>query len=888
MLDESSVLVESVSAETGRRQTLPVPLTPLIGREQEMHEARSLLLRPEVRLLTLTGTGGIGKTRLALELSQEVTTEFSDGVCFISLATVKDARFVPFTIAEALGMSDSGDQPFFERLKAFLANKQTLLLLDNVEQVISSAPQLVELLAACPCVKALVTSRAPLHVRGEYEYPVPPLVLPDPTHLPHTEALVHYGAVALFVQRAAAMKPTFRLDEANAPTIAHICIQLEGIPLAIELAAAYIKVLSPQALLKRLSHRLQLLIGGAQDLPERQQTLRNTIKWSYELLSPDEQRLFRHLALFVGGSTLEAIEAICPQINLGISALQGVTSLIDKSLLRQVEPVSTVHSAENETRLVMLETLREYGLECLEEMNELGRARQLHAQYFLSLAEEAEPQMSGSEQEIWLERLEREHDNLRAALRWLVENQEREMALRLCSALYWFWSVRGHLAEGRHWFDQSLANSEQVSPSVRAKALNYAGALAYNEDEHEQGEQFCSEALSLYRALGDKHGCAVSLYWLGQSACWTQHDYACATQQAEESLQLFQETGDQSGVADVLLLLAYIRLNQGDYSQTRSLLEQGLALFRAGGDLWGVAYTLHYLGRTLFSQGDYVAAQSTLEESLAVSERLGYRGGYANSLGILGMIALKSANSSRARVLMEESLAVQREAGGNIGIATALIRLAKLYCSQNDTTKARTLYEESLALLEKLDDKDTLASVLEGLGVVCVAQGQTMWAIHLWGAAATLRKAIGTPISPADNEEYVRAVEAAREVMGEETFNALYQEGLAMTPAQALAGQGREPISSPHDESKTLSTTSIYDDAVSELPRASSPLHTELTVREKEVLRLVAMGYTNPQIAKRLGISPLTVNAHLRSIYNKLEVSSRSAATRYAIEQKLI
>ncbi|GAC1389996.1 MAG: hypothetical protein NVSMB38_06090 [Ktedonobacteraceae bacterium] len=880
MLDEPTTSIEETSTELVSKTNIPTPLTPLVGREQEVEAACTLLRRPEIRLLTFTGTGGIGKTRLSLQVALELLYDFPHGIFIIPLASVTEPDLVLLVIAQTLGLAVVGERPLFVRLKEFLAEKHLLLLLDNFEQVVAAAHYIVELLMNCSKLKVLVTSRSILRVRGEYEFPVPPLVLPDPKRREAVEAVAQYPSVVLFMQRAMASRPTFQLTATNANTIANICVRLDGLPLAIELAAAYIKLLPPLVLLARLEHRLQLLTGGAQDLPERQQTLRNTIKWSYELLSSDEQRLFRSIAIFTGGCTLEAIETLLSHIHITTQVLEGVTSLIDKSLLLQLEQTN------GEARLHMLSTLREYGLECLTENGELEGMHRIHAEYMLALAEEAEQHIGGSEQALWLERLAREHNNLREALHWLMERGEQELLLRLSTALYWFWSVRGHFGEGRQWLRRALMGSEHISKSVRAKALNAAGALAYNEDEHEQGELLCSESLMLYRELGDKHGCAISLYWLGQIACWTKHDYVLAITQAEEALHLFEETHDTSGVADVILLLAYVAMNQGMYTEAIARLEMGLALFQGRDDLWGVCYTLHYLGRIHFSIGKYAKAKTLLEECLATSKKIGYRDDIANIPSLLGQIALKHGDSVTARSLIEESLLLNREGGGNSNIAMSLAHLAKVMFAEGKYSAARVSYEESFIFLEKVDDKEQLAFCLEGLAEVVMVQGQAEWAAQLWGAAASLRQEIGTPMFPIDVAAYERALDSARTHLGEAAFLIAYHAGQAMTPAQALTVQGQSrKTTDPLDE---VTMSSSLQPMVPTSPSTEAVPNAGLTAREREVLRFVARGLTSPQIAKELCISTLTVNAHLRSIYNKLDVTSRSAATRYAIEHGLL
>jgi len=501
MQDKIILLSSRQGVEPGQasRSNLLLPLTPLLGREPEVQAACALLRRPEVRLLTLTGTGGIGKTRLGLQVATKLDEDFADGVSFVALAPTSNPDLVMSTIAGVLELKEAGEQPLLEQLKAFLRDKCLLLLLDNFEQVVVAAPGLSALLTDCPQLKMLVTSRAALHIQGEYEFPVPPLAVPDLKRLPSPDMLPQYAALALFIQRARAIKPDFQLTKANAGAIAEICVRLDGLPLAIELAAARIKLLPPQALLRRLSHRLEVLTGGAQDLPDRQQTLRNTLAWSYDLLTEQEQRLFRWLSIFVGGCTLEAIESVCHGAgHEKIDVLDTVASLIDKSLLHQAEQET---GEGDEPRLVLLETIRKYGLERLEVSGEMTLTRQTHAGYYLVLAEEAEPELDGPNQVSWLERLEREHDNLRAAMQWSLERREAghgmEMALRLGGALEPFWHVRGNWNEGQAFLERILTASEGISTFMRAKALRVAAHLASNQGDYNRTETLAKKSLTM-------------------------------------------------------------------------------------------------------------------------------------------------------------------------------------------------------------------------------------------------------------------------------------------------------------------------------------------------------------------------------------------------------
>jgi predicted ATPase/DNA-binding CsgD family transcriptional regulator len=882
-LAEGGVVPEAVKRPAS---TLPLPLTRLFGREREVVAATTLLLRPEVRLLTLTGTGGVGKTHLALQVAAEAQADFADGACFVELSPIQDADLVFPTVIQALGLRSSSTRAPLEQLQAAARERHLLLVLDNFEQVIVAAPLLVVLLTACPHLKLLVTSREVLRVRGERVFPVLPLALPDPRRLPDHETLSRYGAVALFVERAREAVPSFRLTQTTAPLVAEICVRVDGLPLAIELAAARLKLLPLQVLLERLEHRLTVLGGGPRDLPARQHTLRDTLAWSYDLLSEEEQRLFRLLSIFVGGCTLETAEAVSGMLGcLTLPILDGVLSLLDKQLLQQANQGS---DEQDDRRLLMLETIREYGLERLALRGELEQVQQAHAEFYLRLAEEAEPNLFGSEQEWWFERLERDHDNLRAAQRWSVEQGadrvRLEMALRLGGALELFWLMGGYLSEGRNFLEHVLERSKDSMTSAWAKALRSAGWLAYFQGNYEQALMLTRESVQLYRTLGDAGNVVPSLFMLGHITM-RMGNVSQARALLEESLLLAREVGNKQNLAYSLYFLAEVALEQDEQTQARSLLEESLTLFSERGDKLGLAWALQFLARALVAQGDYTRAYTLAGESVALCREMKNKTVLAFGLDLMGQVALYQGDASTARSLLEEALALLREMGEQRNIAYVLFHLADVAVAQGDEAAARSLYQESLALFRQLDDKRGFASCLQRWAGMAARRGEAMLAARLWGVAEVLGEASG-PRSPLilhvarpDDDHLVRVVRAQ---LGVQAFSSAWTEGQLMTLEQAFAIQGQ-----PHT-SQGAAARRATKAGTEKYTRAGSLSPNELSGREIEVLRLVAQGLTDAQIAEILVISPRTVNAHLRSIYSKLGMTSRHAATRYAIEHRLV
>jgi predicted ATPase/class 3 adenylate cyclase/DNA-binding CsgD family transcriptional regulator len=810
-----------------RLNNLPVQPTPLVGREREVTEVCARLRRPDVRLLTLTGPAGTGKTRLGLQAAAERLDEFEGGAFFVALAPVSDPDLVASTIAGPLGVVESGEQPLEESLKDHLRTKELLLLLDNFEQVLEAAPLVGELLAACPRVKVLATSRTVLRVYGEHEYVVPPLGLPDPSRLPPIERLTEYEAVRLFVERAVAAKADFAVTNANAPAVAEICVRLDGLPLAIELAAARIKLLPPNAMLERLGSRLKLLRGGARDLPERQRTLRGAIEWSHDLLDEGERALFARLSVFSGGRTLEAVEAVCDaEGDLPVDVLDGVSSLLDKSLVRQEE------GPEGVPRFVMLETIHEYALERLQERGEAEATRRAHAEYFLALAEESEPELKGPDQVKWLERLEVEHDNLRAALSWALGGEDSELGLRLASALSLFWEARGHFNEGVRWFEEALAKGGATASRARAGALNGLGSILRTQGILERAEACSEEALVLCEELAYPEGIANSLAQLGLIAEF-RNDVARATTLLEESLTVAQQSGYQKGVPGVLMSLAWIACDGGDIDGAQQMWGEVLEMAREQGDHSGVSHSLFFMGYTELARGNQQRAEMLLEESLAISRRLGQKWIVAGCLG-------------------------------SLGIAATL---------RGDPRRAKTLIKQGLALNLELGTKSDIAEDLEGLAEVAGTLGKHLQAARLWGAAEAIREAIERFWSPAERLLHEPQLTAARSLLDEKTWETAFAEGRAMELEEAVEYAFSE------DDSSMIATGTPERTSTTARPSA-------LTRREHEVAKLVARGLTNRQIAEELVLSERTVENHVSNILKKLNLSSRSEVVAWVEEQR--
>ena len=853
----SSVLPRG--SEQARPHDLPVPLTRLIGREAEVAAVRDALLALEVRLLTLVGAPGIGKTRLALAVAHAlaggppvgvdgervVELGFADGVFFVPLAPLHDPELILPTIAQAVGVREAGGQSLPGTLHAALRDRQLLIVLDNCEHLLAAAPLVGELLGACPGLTVLATSRAPLHLYGEHEYPVPPLALPDLARLADPAALATVPAVALLMERARAVRPDFGLTAQNAPPVAEVCVRLDGLPLALELAAARLKLLPPNALLARLGSRLDLLADGARDRPARHQTLRAALAWSHDLLSPGEQRLLRRLVVFAGGWTLEAAEAVCVfgaedadgdgRLSPAPPIFDRLATLVDQNLLQQKD------QPDGEPRFTMLETIREDGVERLEATGEAAEIRRRHAEYYLGLMAAYEhPLLVGQRAwpKNWIEGLLGEFDNLRAALAWSQEEARQgrseavHRALQTAPALSNVWARRGHLSEGRRWLEWMLGESADAPTPARVKALDVAGYLASAQGDHDRASALLEAAIVASRALADERILANSLRYLGPVA---RHRGAVeqAAAALEESLALYRTLGDEWGVGRVLEQLSLVAQDQGDDDRAMTLAEESVALLRAHGDKASVACALATLGQVAWLRGRYRRAAAVCEESLALFVEVGSLYGFAIASCALGLVAWRLGDPRRAASLLTEGLTQAWKNGDREWIGVGLNYLACLACDQRDQRRAVRL----------------------------LAATEAVWAEP--GAAPW-------PASRADHE---RAVRAARSALGEGAFAAAFAQGRTMALEEAVED-----------------ARSLAEAVPAAAPASEPPADRELsllTAREREVAALVARGLTDPQIAQALVIGRRTAETHVANCLGKLGFATRAQLAAWAVERGL-
>ena len=806
---------------------LPRQLTSFVGRGREMAEVKHLLTT--TYLLTLTGAGGSGKTRLSLQVAADVLDQYPDGIWQVEFAAIADPMLVPQAVASALSVPEQPGRSLTETLADYLRPQSTLLVLDNCEHLLSACAQFAAaLLQACPTLRIVATSREALGIGGELTYPVPSLSLPDPKQRLSLENLLQYEAVRLFVERAVVSRPQFAVTGSNVSSVVQVCTQLDGIPLAIELAAARVKVLAVEQIAARLRDRFQLLTGGGRTAPPRHQTLRAAMDWSYDLLSDRERTVLSRLSVFAGGCALEAAEAVCGGEGAeGSDVLDVLTALVDKSLVH-------VETQGEEARYRLLETVRQYGRDRLLEAGDAIEMRQRHRNWHLSFAEQADTKLRGPEQALWARRLEAEFDNLRAALEWSAQDESSpEPGPRLAWSLMWFWNTCGYVIEGRQWLEKMVSRAIGASPALRARVLCGAGALSEKLGEYEHARARLAGSLDLFRRLDDAWGAALALHFLGHVAS-AQDNFALVT----------------------------------------SMFEESLALFRGTGDKWGCALTLDCWGSAVCRQGDYDLASSLFEQSAALSRERGNRWELYGPVSGLGVVAAARGDYVRATALLEESLAMARETERKAAILTATLRLGRVVFGQGNCERAAALFKESLVLRKERGDKDGIAACLDALAGVAMAQERLEKAARLFGAADVLRDAIHTVVSPAQRAEYDRHMATLRARLDETALAAAWVEGRAMTLEQAIE-YALAPDEAP-------SRTARRKDR----PAPGERLDL-LTAREREVAALIAQGLTNREIASRLVIAERTAEGHVQSILNKLGFNSRAQVAAWAVEEGL-
>jgi serine phosphatase RsbU (regulator of sigma subunit)/predicted ATPase/Tfp pilus assembly protein PilF len=829
-------------------------------------------------VLTLLGPGGIGKTRLGLQVATEMRAHFADGVCFVSLAGVTDARLVVPTVAQELGIQEGGPHSFIEQVKAFLLDRHLLLLLDNFEQVVSAALEIEAFLVACPLLKVVVTSRAALRLQLEYQYPLAPLSVPDLALASESDTFSQCAAVILFVQRAQVILPAFRLTPANARPIAEICIRLDGLSLAIELAAARVKLFPPQALLKRLSQPLDLLTGSSHDLPVRHRTLRDTLKWSYDLLDETEQCLFRTLSVFLGGWTLDAVEAVWRAVhemeNNGGVVLEGITSLLDKSLLLQVA------QASEEPRLLMLETVREYGRECLRASGEAQVNARAHALYYLRLVQEAEPQLKGSQQLTWFARLEQEMANIFTALETAFSQGMHAELVQGINAFARFLEARGLYAQA----ELHLKRAQQVAASLHdhsalSTTLLYLGELAERQGDYPQAEAYLQEGLPLARLRTDDARSSDFLRSLGMVAR-RRGNYTQGEAYLQEALGLIRQLDDLTRMSKVLTSLGAVASERGNYLQAETYLQEGLTLARRSEDRQQISMLLTNLGQMALLRGNYSQAEAFMQEGLELAQQIGYSEGSSVLLMNLGHLASERKQYAKAEAYWQKALALTSQSGDRERIGTTLGNLGWVAGEQGNFAQAEAHLHKALLLARQIEHHWLITAVLNEWGELYLKEQRFDEAATAFGEAHTL--------ASEGNTEYLALA-----------CYGLARIALAQGDTQEALRQGQESLSLL--EEMGHSYTSEVRAWLDKLPKSPlsevqiSPVITQLassaklTVSEVEVLQLITQGLTNAQIAARLLIQADTVNAHVSSIFNKLVQEQQEAALeRERVEQDLL
>jgi predicted ATPase/DNA-binding SARP family transcriptional activator/DNA-binding CsgD family transcriptional regulator len=806
------------------RHNLPTPRTSFVGREREIVELKRELAM--TRLLTLTGVGGAGKTRLALEVARDLAGAYQDGVWLVELAPLSEGTLVPQAVARAMKIREQPGRPLADTLTEALHKKATLLVLDNCEHLADPVAHLADtLLDSCSHLRVLTTSRETLEVEGGVVWRVSSLSTPDTDRLPADGELMRYDAVRLFVERTRLKLSAFEITPQNATAVAEVCRKLEGIPLAIELAAARMDVLTAQQIAQRLDRALGLLTGG-RAADHRHRTLRATLDWSHELLSEPERKLFGRLSVFAGGWTLEAAEAVGEGDGIEEGdVVELFLMLVDKSLV-------VSEAEEGGFRYGMLEPVRQYAQEKLEESGEIQAMKRAHAEYFIALAEEAEPRLWGSGDKAWFYRLEAEHDNMRAALFWTVEHEEAELALRLSGALRWFWRARGYHGEGRRWLERALSEEGRTSAEARAKALDGVGWLASEQRDIDRVEAVAQEGLKLCNEAGIGGVILADFKNLLGEAAWLRGDHERAAELFEEGLVLHREARNTRGIAWSVCSLAVVSSELGDYERAKELYEEGVALAREMGGALPLADLLISLGYEYLLEGDH----------------------------------------ERARALNEEAAELYRKRGSKGGLRYAIDNLGWAALVREDHERAKALHEESLVLCKEIGDKDIGSASVEGLACSAASRGEAQRAARLYGAAAMLREAVAylqTPRERALGEPYLAA---ARSRLSDAEWEMAFAEGQAMSFEEAveyaLSAEEVRPPAPPAPEQPSTGARQL-----------------ELTRREKEVAALVAQGLTNRQIASELVLSEHTVHRHVAGILKKLDLHSREQVASHLAER---